>query len=112
MWTIRPANAADLDEWLRLRQALWPEEYVQSLIDDQEVWLREDHCRAFVAERPGGGLCGFLEAAIRPCDVTGETGRFGYIEGWFVDPDVREQGIGSALVQAAEDWIKVQGCQE
>jgi aminoglycoside 6'-N-acetyltransferase I len=110
--TIRPANAADRDEWLRLRQALWPEESVQSLINDQQVWLREVDCRAFVAERAGGGLCGFLEAAIRPCNVNGVIGRFGYIEGWFVDPDVREQGIGSALVQAAEDWIKAQGCLE
>lgn len=110
--TIRPVNAADQKEWLRLRQALWPEESVQSLVDDMQVWLQEDQCRAFAAERSGCGLCGFLEAAIRPCNANGAIGRFGYIEGWFVDPDVREQGIGAALVRAAADWIKEQGCQE
>jgi hypothetical protein len=36
----------------------------------------------------------------------------GYVEGWFVDPDVRQRGVGRGLVQAAEKWAASQGCKE
>jgi aminoglycoside 6'-N-acetyltransferase I len=77
-----------------------------------QVWLKEDRCVAFVAERSTGDLCGFLEVAIRPCDVTGDVGRFGYIEGWYVDQDFRRQGVGQSLVQAAEEWVRQQGVSQ
>lgn len=35
-----------------------------------------------------------------------------YLEGWYVEPDVRRRGIGRALVRAAEDWGRTQGCTE
>jgi len=66
----------------------------------------------FVAARPKGGLCGFLEGAIWPYAEGCETHSVGYIEGWYVDTDVREQGIGRKLVQAAERWARSQGCRE
>ena len=34
------------------------------------------------------------------------------IEGWYVDEDVRRQGVGGQLVKAAEQWALAQGCQE
>src|SRR5262249_39023821 len=68
--------------------------------------------KVLVAERPTGGLCGFVEASIRPF-VDGCTTRpVGYVEGWFVDPDVRRQGVGRKLVTAAEEWAAGQGCVE
>jgi aminoglycoside 6'-N-acetyltransferase I len=36
----------------------------------------------------------------------------GYIEGWYVAPDLRGMGIGRRLVQAAEDWARSNGCRE
>lgn len=108
---IRKARSEDQGEWLRMRLALWPEEPVQELIEDQFVWLREKQCVALVAERTPDKLCGFLEAAIRPCDCDGTVGRFGYVEGWYVDLDVRRQGVGSSLLAAAESWVKNQGCE-
>ena len=112
IWTIRRVQASDRPEWLRMRHALWPEESIEDLILDSQVWLREEHCVAFVAERHADGMCGFLEVAIRPCNVDGEQGRFGYIEGWYVDPDLREQGIGKLLVSVAETWAAEQNCHE
>lgn len=36
----------------------------------------------------------------------------GYVEGWYVDWDVRLLGIGGELVRAAEAWAVAKGCRE
>lgn len=35
-----------------------------------------------------------------------------YLEGWYVAPDCRRQGVGTDLVQAAEAWARERGCRE
>lgn len=74
--------------------------------------LASDVDKVFVADRPGGGLCGFLEAALRSRADGCESTPVGYIEGWYVDEDVRKQGIGRALVEAAEAWARSRGCRQ
>ena len=66
----------------------------------------------FVAERVGGGLCGLLEAGTRAYADGCDTSPVGYIEGWYVDEDLRGTGIGRALVSEAEDWARDQGLHE
>jgi GNAT superfamily N-acetyltransferase len=68
--------------------------------------------KVLVAERPTGGLCGFVEASIRPFAEDCTTRPVGYVEGWFVDPDVRRQGVGRKLVTAVEEWAAAHGCKE
>jgi aminoglycoside 6'-N-acetyltransferase I len=65
-----------------------------------------------VAERANNRLAGFLEAGIRAYAEDCASENVGYVEGWYVDADVREQGIGGQLVRAAEDWARGKGCQE
>jgi aminoglycoside 6'-N-acetyltransferase I len=36
----------------------------------------------------------------------------GFLEGWYVVPEARRRGVGRALVAAAEDWAREQGCTE
>lgn len=36
----------------------------------------------------------------------------GYVEAWYVDPDVRRTGYGRALLAAAEAWALRRGCRE
>jgi aminoglycoside 6'-N-acetyltransferase I len=105
-------RSADRAEWLRLRTALWPNAGAEEVANEWDDALQDGEIAVFVAERPAGGLCGFLEAAIRSCSVNGELGRIGYIEGWYVDVDVRRQGVGRLLVNAAEEWARSQGCKE
>lgn len=68
--------------------------------------------QVFVVVRPNGGLGGFLEAGQRKYAEGCDTSPVGYIEGWYVDADLRRQAMGSALVHAAEDWARQQGFSE
>jgi aminoglycoside 6'-N-acetyltransferase I len=58
------------------------------------------------------GLGGFLEAGTRKYADGCKSSPVGYIEGWYVDADLRGQGIGKALMQAAEDWARGLGLKE
>jgi aminoglycoside 6'-N-acetyltransferase I len=118
---VRHAQAEDRAEWTRMRGALWPEssaanhaeEIAAFLTGNLTGWLAGLHAvAALVADRPGGGLCGFLEASVRPMADGCTTHPVGYIEGWFVDPDLRQRGVGRTLVKAAEEWASLQGCRE
>ena len=60
----------------------------------------------FVVERPGGGLCGFLEVSLRSFAEGCRSSPVPYIEGWYVDEGMRRRKLGSRLVQAAEDWAR------
>ena len=104
-----------------MRVALWPETSAENHAEEIDAflsgnltgWLSGLHAVAvFVAARPAGGLCGFLEASVRAMVDGCTTHPVGYLEGWFVDPDVRQQGVGRTLVEAAEEWASLQGCRE
>ena len=109
---IRPYRDGDRADWLRMRQALWsdcPE--AQQLAEMDEI-LASSSEEVFFAERAGGGLCGFVEAALRSRADGCETSPVGYIEGWYVDEDARRRGVGRALIDAAEAWARAQGCRQ
>jgi aminoglycoside 6'-N-acetyltransferase I len=118
---IRPARPEDQAEWQRMRSLLWPEgaaaehaaEIAAFFAEKSSSWSEPFLATAvFVATRPAGGLCGFLEASIRPYAEGCETWPVGYVEGWFVDADRRRQGIGRSLLAAAEWWAAARGCKE
>ena len=108
----RKGGAQDRAEWLGMRRALWGDCPDEEQVREMDEILESESEEVFFAERPEGGLCGFLEAAIRPWAIGCESRPVGYIEGWYVDPDVRRQGVGRALVEAAEDWARSKGCRQ
>ena len=110
--TIRRAQPEDKTEWQRMRLLLWPEEASEAKLSELDEMLAEPNEPVFVAVRENGKLGGFLEGGLRKYADGCDTSPVGYIEGWFVDADLRRQGVGSQLVQAMEAWAREQGCTE
>jgi aminoglycoside 6'-N-acetyltransferase I len=102
-----------------MRAALWPDDGLEEHAGEIERFFtapdRTNHPTlqvVFVCPREAGGLCGFVEASMRSYAEGCTTDQVGYIEGWYVDPGQRNQGVGRLLVAAAEEWARRQGCRE
>ncbi|HEX5634533.1 MAG TPA: GNAT family N-acetyltransferase [Gemmatimonadales bacterium] len=110
--SVRPLEPRDHDEWLRMREALWPELDRAGHDIDAREWLAQPDVVVLVAERPAGGLAGFAEVGTRAYVDGCATSPVADLEGWFVDADVRRAGVGAALVRAAERWARERGLSE
>lgn len=110
--TVRPARAADRDDWLRLRLALWPgslEDHRREV--DRYFAERPDDSECLVAE-VGGVIVGLVEVGLRAYAEGCRTSPVGYLEGIYVVDAERGGGIGRALVAAAEGWARGKGCTQ
>ena len=56
---------------------------------------------------------GFIEGSIRSDYVNGtESSPVGFVEGVYVVPALRRQGVARRLFEAIGDWAKARGCRE
>jgi len=98
-----------------MRCDLWPEgseSEHRAEIDKFLAGQLQQPLAALVALSPSGDAVGFAELSIRSYAEDCVTDRVAYLEGWYVVPAARRQGVGAALVGAAEDWARSQGCTE
>jgi len=109
---VRPFEAADWAEWLRMGLALFPHHAPEELEADMRVFRARADAAIFVAVRPDGTACGYVEAGSRPYADGCRASPVGYIEAWYVDPDGRLLGYGRALLEAAEAWAREAGYRE
>ena len=110
---VRPLEPTDRAEWLRMRSSLWPESISRHPADiDAYLSGEARDAIVLVAQREDGSLGGFLEAGTRPWAEGCSSSPVGYVEGWWVDPDVRRTGVGARLMAAAEDWARSRGLVE
>ena len=117
---IRPARADDIGALTTMRMLLWPDEGAEDehRRELEEILIEEKQpgvypLATFVAELDDGSLAGFIEVGMRSyADGCDPARPVGYLEGWFVCEEQRRRGIGAALVRAAEDWSRAQGCTE
>jgi aminoglycoside 6'-N-acetyltransferase I len=110
--TVRRATSLDKGEWFRMRKGLWPDAPDEYLDFDMDELLMDPAWAILLASCTDGKLVGLIEAHLREYTEGCETSPVGYIECWYVNDEVRGQGIGRILVQAAEDWARGQGCTE
>jgi aminoglycoside 6'-N-acetyltransferase I len=111
-YSIRRATLKDKQEWIRMRQGLWPDAPLEYLNFDLDELLADPEAAIFVASDSYGKLTGFIEAGLRAYGEGCETSPVGYIEAWYVDPHVRGQKLGKEMVYAAEQWAREKGCTE
>ncbi len=110
--TIRPVQPNDHAEWGRLRHALWTDDETHDAVITDFFAAVPTDLTTLVIQRPDGRLGGFAEVGQRPYAEGCHTSPVGYLEGLYVDPDLRQQGLARQLVAAAEDWVCRQGCSE
>jgi len=115
MTGVRLAEPKDREAWLRLRQALWPECSERDHRAEIEQFFADrstEPLAVLIADDESARQIGLAELSIRPWAEGCRTNRVAYLEGWFVVPDSRRQGVGRMLVEAAEEWARAQGCEE
>lgn len=116
---IRHVEPADAAQWTALRTALWPEEpnthaaEVSGFFSEPREGLGLPEA-VLVAVVPGdpAGFVGFAELSRRAYAEGCETSPVGFLEGWYVAPAYRRQGVGRALVLAAESWAHLESVDD
>jgi aminoglycoside 6'-N-acetyltransferase I len=109
--TLECPRASDR-RWLRLRSLLWPggedAEHLRYMADaiDRGHFVR-------LAIASNGLAPGFVEASERVDYVNGtNSSPVAFLEGLYVEPAARRQGIARALVVAVEAWATAKGLAE
>ena len=114
MIEVRPVVQSDAIAWQRMREALWPSAPGEHAGEIERFFAREVHepLAVLIAFDQQADAIGFAELNIRNYAEDCTTNAIAYLEGWYVEPHARRRGVGAALVRAAEDWGRAQGCTE
>lgn len=70
--------------------------------------LDEADAVVFVAER-GGGIVGYVYAGLEPPSWKELREAAGFVHDVAVDESARQQGVATALIAAAEGWLRARG---
>ena len=117
-FVVRKAQMEDAERLAEMCGLLWPDSPLEEHRRERESTVRSGMSgtlptAVFVAQDGDGLLRGFLQVGLRShadgCDVSRPVG---FVEGWFVHEQSRCQGMGRALMRAAERWSRQHGCRE
>ena len=110
--TVRNIIEDDRVDWVRLRNALWPDSPSDHEVETRKHFdNRSTTLLVFVAEVEGR-IVGFVEMDFRPYAPGCATSPVPFIEGWYVEPAWQRRGIGRALIEAAEARAREMGFTE
>lgn len=94
-----------------MRQALWPDSTARE-VDDLLSARTAGEYSVLVVERLDRGLAAFAEVGIRAHAEGCASSPVAYLEGIWVDPDLRRSGVGSHLCHAVVAWARRKGLAE
>jgi aminoglycoside 6'-N-acetyltransferase I len=111
---IELANLGHLGSWSSLRHALWPRmSAAEHERDISNAFFDPAKSTAAFVAIVDGEIIGFAEASVRHDYVNGcQTSPVAFLEGIYVTPANRRQGVAHALSACVEKWGTSQGCVE
>jgi aminoglycoside 6'-N-acetyltransferase I len=97
-----------------MRQALWPGADANELAEEVAAYFAERGPLAMVllCEAEDAVPAGMIELSLRSHADGCRSSPVPFVEGWYVAPDARRQGVGAALMAAAEAWARAGGYSE
>lgn len=112
--TVEPVKPVDVAGWLSMRERLWADaSRDEHLAEMNEQLDNPARFAQFVAKSKDDNPLGFLEASIRTDYVNGTVSTpVAFLEGIFVEPAARRQGVARALITAVVEWATANGCSE
>lgn len=110
--SIRPATSADLANWANLRHQFWGDLTAASHQTELAADLATGKLTGYLAILPGGEAIAFAEVSHRDY-ANGAKGRpVPFLEGIWVEPNWRRQGIGGRLIEAISKDLAANGFEE
>lgn len=109
-------RCATLDQpgWLELRLALWAD----ASADDHRAYMaislaQPERFLSLMMYDADRAPIGFIEGSIRSDYVNGtQSSPVGFVEGVYVVPGCRREGVARELFAAIGDWARARGCSE
>ena len=99
----------NFQEWVDLALQLWP----HSSIAEMQAILQSPRQAGFLVRGEEGSAIGFINLSLRYEYVPDASqSPVAFVEGIYVKAAYRQQGVGAALMQYAEQWARAQGCIE
>jgi aminoglycoside 6'-N-acetyltransferase I len=111
-FNIRKMDAADRSVWMEMRDDLWPDEPPLAHLRSIEDILAGDDAWGFLAESAEGTPAAFAELSIRKYANGCDSQPVPFLEGIFVKPAFRRQGVGAGLIRHIEAFVMARGFSE
>lgn len=106
---VRPLQRADVPAWVRMRSTLWPDCPAEESDAEIAAYWRGSDLKLILIAMAADTAVGFAEISERNIVDGCDGGPAAYLEGWFVEPDFRRQGVGQSLIEAAMEWARARG---
>jgi aminoglycoside 6'-N-acetyltransferase I len=103
---------ADIKAYRALRKMLWPMSDDENHRETLQVLSASEKWAAFLARGDDEQPLGFVEVRLREFADGASSSPVGFLEGWYVTPEARRQGVGRILVESGERWARSKGCTE
>lgn len=104
---------SDFNEWVSMGVALWPHYNKNSLAKVFHDILSSKSETSYICRNSEDVPVGFVNISLRNDYVAGATSKpVGYLEGIYVKPKYRKQGVAKELTKIAEKWSFEMGSQD
>ncbi|NHB95316.1 aminoglycoside 6'-N-acetyltransferase [Photorhabdus stackebrandtii] len=113
LYRIVVSSNHNFNDWLYLRNTLWPATSEEKHRDEMNSILDSDSKAAFLIQSDTNDFYGFAEASLRLEYVNGcSSSPVAYLEGIYIAPELRRKGLATRLVNQIKSWAKDHGCTE